>query len=64
MTEPLDILADIRDLLQILILAIVEDGIVHYDAIDGVVVVGGQDILFEIFAVDFSQLELEPAAAC
>lgn len=39
-TEALDILADVRDLLQILVLAVVEDGVVHDDAVDGVVVVG------------------------
>lgn len=59
MTEPLDILADVRDLLQILILTIIEDGVIHYDAINGVVLIGSEDMLFEIFAVDFAQLEFE-----
>lgn len=59
MTEPLDILADVRDLLQILILTIIEDGVIQYDAINGVVLIGSEDMLFEIFAVDFAQLEFE-----
>lgn len=64
MTEPLDILADVRDLLQILVLAVVEDGVVHDNAVNGVVVVGSQDMLFEIFAVDFAQSEFETTEAC
>lgn len=39
MVETLDILADIGDLLQILVLTITEDGIVHNDAIYGVIFV-------------------------
>lgn len=62
-TEPLDILAGVRDLLQILILAVVEDGVIHYDTIHGVVVIGSKDMLFEIFAVGFAQLEFEAAGA-
>ncbi len=58
-TEPLDILADVRDLLQILILTVVEDWVIHYDAINGVVLIGSENMLFKIFAVDFTQLEIE-----
>jgi hypothetical protein len=39
--EALDILVHVDDLLQVLVLAVVEDGVVDDDAIDGVVFVGG-----------------------
>ena len=39
MAETLDIFADICDLLQILVLTIAKDGIVHNDAIYGVIFV-------------------------
>jgi uncharacterized protein involved in tellurium resistance len=60
-TEALDILADIGNLLQVLILAVIEDGIVDYNTVDGIVMIGGQDVLFELFTVNFGELELEAA---
>jgi len=42
-------------------LAVIEDGIVDYNTVDGIVMIGGQDVLFELFTVNFAELELEAA---
>ena len=55
--EAFDVFVDGGDLLQVLVLAGVENGVVDDDAVDGVVGVGGQDGAFELFAVDFAQGE-------
>lgn len=59
MTQPLDIFADVRYLLQILILTAVEDGVVDYNTVDSIVIVGGQDMLFKVFAIHFAELKIE-----
>ena len=60
--EALDIFTDISNLLQVLVLAVVENWVVDDDAVDGVVGVGGQDGAFEFFAVNFAQGELASTA--
>ena len=55
MTKTLDVLAHIYDLLQILVLAIVEDGIVDNDTVDISIVVGGDNSLFDIVLVHRSK---------
>ena len=62
MAEALDVFADVGDLLQVLVLPVVEDGVVNDDAVDGVVSVGGQDGAFELFPVEFAQGELASTA--
>lgn len=59
MTQPLDILAYIRDLLQVLILPIIEDGIIYDYPIYGVIRISSQDLVLQFFAVNLAQLELE-----
>jgi hypothetical protein len=53
--ETLDIFGDVDDLLQVLVLAVVEDRVVDDDAVDVVVVVGGQDGSFDVIAGDFAE---------
>ena len=59
--EALDILVDGDDLLQVLVLAVAEDGVVDDDAVDGGVGVGVDEGVFEELAVDFAQFESEAA---
>lgn len=59
MREAFNIFVDRDDLLKILVLAIVEDGVVYYYAVDLGVVVRIYEGVFEEFAVDFSELECE-----
>jgi hypothetical protein len=61
MAETLDILANINDLLQVLVLTVVEDRVVDDNAIDVRVGVGGDDGLFDVVAGDFSEGVLEAA---
>ena len=61
-TEALYVLAHIHDLLEILILPVTEDGVVHYDAVHFVVVVGFDECIFKIFSIYFSKLEAESTA--
>jgi hypothetical protein len=53
--ETLDIFGDVDDLLQVLVLAVVEDRVVDDDAVDVVVGVGGQDGSFDVIAGDFAE---------
>lgn len=53
-TQTLDVLGDVHDLLQVLVLSVVEDGVVDDNAVDGVVGVGGEDGLFDIVVGDFA----------
>jgi hypothetical protein len=59
-----DILVDGDDLLQVLVLAVAEDGVVDDDAVDFVVVVCVDEGVFEEFAVKFAELECEPTISC
>lgn len=59
--QTLDILGDINNLLQVLILAVVEDWVVDDDAVDFVVGVGGEDGAFNIVAGNFAEGVLEAA---
>ena len=59
MGEAFDIFGDVYDLLQVLILSVAEDGIVHDDAVDFGIVVRIDDGVLEEFAIDFSELECE-----
>jgi hypothetical protein len=53
-TQALDVLGDVHNLLQVLVLSVVEDGVIHDDAVDRVVCVRGEDGLFDIVAGDFA----------
>lgn len=57
--EALNIFGDIDDLLQVLVLAVVEDRVVDDDAVDVVVGVGGQNGFFDVVAGDFAEGVLE-----
>jgi hypothetical protein len=57
--QAFDVLGHIDDLLQVLVLAVVEDRIVDDDAVDVVVGVGGQDGFFDVVAGDFAERVLE-----
>lgn len=59
MAETLDVFGNIDNLLQVLVLAVVEDRVVDDDAVDIVVGVGGQDGTFDIVAGDFVEGVLE-----
>lgn len=61
MAETLDILANIDDLLQVLVMTVVEDGVVDDNAVNVRVAVGGDDGLFDIVAGDFAEGVLEAA---
>jgi hypothetical protein len=57
--QPFDVFGDGDDLLEVLVLAAVPDGVVDYDAIDGGIRVGGEDCFFNVVGVDLAELELE-----
>lgn len=59
--ETLDILTDIDNLLQVLVLTVVEDGVVDDNAVDVRVGVGRDDGLFDVVAGDFTKGILEAA---
>lgn len=59
--ETLNILADIDDLLQVLVLTVVEDGVVDDNAVNVRVGVGRDDGLFDVVAGDFTEGILEAA---
>lgn len=56
-TEALDVLADIYNLLKVLVLTIVEDRIVDDNAVNAIIMIRSQYMTFEFFAVNLSQLE-------
>jgi hypothetical protein len=62
MRQALDIFVNGHDLLEVLVLSVAEDGVVDDYAIDGVVVVGVNEGVFEEFAVDFAEVEGEATA--
>lgn len=64
MREALDVLVDGDDLLQVLVLAVAEDGVVDDDAVDVAVVVRVDEGVFEEFAVDFAEFECEATMSC
>lgn len=59
MTQPFDVLGYVHNLLQVLVLAVVENGVINDYAVDGVVGVGGQDGFFDFFFVDVAAGVLE-----
>lgn len=62
-SQALDVLAHIDDVLQVLVLAGAEDGVVDHDAVDAVVAIGLDDGILELLAVDLAKLVLEAAGA-
>lgn len=54
MRQALNILISGDNLLQILVLSVAKDGVVDHDTIDLVVVVGIDQSVFELLAVDFA----------
>ena len=59
MTESLNVFEDIDNLLQVLILAVIEDWIVDDDTINGGVSVRGQDSFFNVITGNFTKRILE-----
>lgn len=55
MAKTLYILVDIHNLLQVLIVSVVKDGVVYDDAIHIRVDVGGKDCFFDIVAGDLTE---------
>jgi hypothetical protein len=55
MAQALDILGYVDNLLEVLVLAVVEDGVVYDDTVNVRVDVGGEDGFFEVIAVDFTE---------
>lgn len=53
--QALDILGDVHDLLQVLVLSVVEDGVVYYDAVDVVVGIGGQEGILNFITVNHAE---------
>jgi hypothetical protein len=53
--EALYILGNVDNLLEVLVLSVVEDGVVYDDAVDVGVDVRGQDGFFEVIAVYFAE---------
>jgi len=59
--EAFDVFVHIDDLLQVLVLAVVEDGVVDDDAVDFAVGIGGEDGFFDVVARDFAEGVAEAA---
>jgi hypothetical protein len=61
--ETLDVLREGDGFLNIpvLLLVVIPDGVVHQDAVNRIVVVGGHDSLLEGFLVDFAEVKVEAA---
>lgn len=59
MREAFDVFVDGDDLLEVLVLARAEDGVVDYYAVDGGVGVGVEEGVFEVVAGGFAQFEGE-----
>lgn len=59
--KTLDILADIDDLLQVLVVTVVEDGVIDDNAVDVGVAVGGDDGLFDVVLGNLAEGILEAA---
>lgn len=59
MGEAFNVFVDGHDLLEVLVLAGAEDGVVDYYAVDCWVGVGVKEGVFEVVAVDFAELEGE-----
>lgn len=59
--ETFDVFGEGDGLLDVLVLAVVADpdGVIDEDAVDVVVVVGGDDALLEVFLVDLAEIEVE-----
>jgi len=63
MRQSLDVLVDGNDLLQVLVLAAAEDGVVDNDGVYGRVVVGFDEAVLEPVAVDLAQFKGEATGA-
>lgn len=61
-TEALDVLLNVDDLLQVLVLSVVEDRVVDDDAVDLGVGVGGKDRFFDLVARRFAEAIAEATA--
>lgn len=61
MTKPFYVLGDINNLLEVLVLSVIEDGIVDDDTINGRVVVASQDCLLNVILSDSLEGILEVA---
>lgn len=59
--EAFDVLVHVDDLLQVLVLAVVEDGVVDDDAVDFGVGVSGEDGFFNVVARDVAEGVAESA---
>lgn len=59
--QTLDVFGNIHNLLQVLVMSIVENGVVDDDTVDVVVAVRGQDGFFDVVARDFAEGILESA---
>lgn len=59
--EAFDVFVHVDDLLQVLVLAVIEDGVVDDDAVDFGVGVGGEDGFFDVVARDFAEGVAEAA---
>ena len=64
--ETLDVLGESDCLLDVLVLAVVADpdGVVDENAVDLVVVVGGDDALLKVFLIDLAEIEVEATGYC
>lgn len=63
MAEALDVLGHVHDLLQVLVLPIVENGVVYDNPVDVIVSVRGEDRLFDLFFGNFAQCVAKPTVA-
>lgn len=62
--ETLDVLGHINYLLQVLVLAVVEDRVVDDDSVDVAVGVGGENGFFDVVAGHFAHAVLESTVSC
>ena len=56
MVQALDVLVDVQDLLDVLVLPVAVDGVVYDNAVDGVIFVGCDQLIFQLVAIDFSEV--------
>ena len=56
MIQALDVLVDVQDLLDVLILSVAVDGVVHDNAVDGLIFVGRDQLIFQLVAIDFPEV--------
>lgn len=61
MRKTFNIFVHSDDLLEVLVLAIAKDGVVDDDTVDGIILIGGENLVFEIVSVGLAKLKLESA---